>query len=96
MAAANMISSSVTGDAPLSWGGKTIGTLFGLKTSNQEDLRQLQGVGQAVDDLRINQIEITSTMNTMGRKMETMVSAPSSAKAPMARCAAVLATASTG
>ena len=75
MAAANMISSSVTGDAPLSWGGKTIGTLFGLKTSNQEDLRQLQGFGQAVDDLRINQIEITSTMNTMGRKMETMVSA---------------------
>ena len=74
-AAVNAISSSITGDAPFSWGGKTIGTLFGLKTSNQEDLRQLQGVGQAMDDLKINQIEIASTINIMSRKMETIVSA---------------------
>ena len=74
-AAVNMISSSVTGDAPFSWGGKTMGALFGLKTSNQEDLRQLQGFGQAVDDLKVNQAEIVSTMNVMGRKMETIVSA---------------------
>ena len=74
-AAVNAISSSITGDAPFSWGGKTIGTLFGLKTSNQEDLRQLQGVGQAMDDLKINQIEIASTVNVMTRKMETIVNA---------------------
>ena len=74
-AAVNAISSSITGDAPFSWGGKTIGTLFGLKTSNQEDLRQLQGVGQAMDDLKINQIEIASIVNVMTRKMETIVNA---------------------
>ena len=74
-AAVNAVSSSITGDAPFSWGGKTIGTLFGLKTSNQEDLKQLQGVGQAMDDLKINQIEIASTVNVMSRKMETIVTA---------------------
>ena len=75
VAAANVISSSVTGDAPFSWGRKTMGSLFGLKTSNQEDLRQLQGFGQAVDDLTVNQIETVSTMNAMGQKTETIVSA---------------------
>ena len=74
-AAANFFSSSVTGEVPFSWGGKTIVTLFGLKTSGQEDLRQLQGVGQAMENLKVNQIKIVSTVNVMNQKIAAIVTA---------------------
>jgi hypothetical protein len=74
-AAANVLSSSITGDAPLSWGGKTIGGLFGLKTSGSDDLQAWSAVGQAMEDLKINQNEIASTMYLTQQQMGTIISA---------------------
>jgi len=74
-AAANALSSSITGEAPLSWGGRTLGGLFGLKTTGTEDLRALEGVGRAMENLQINQNEIAGTVNMMSRQMVTIVKA---------------------
>jgi len=53
-AAANAVSSSITGEAPLSWGQQALGTVFGLKMDGPEDLRALRSVGQAMEDITIN------------------------------------------
>ena len=74
-AAANMVSSSITGEAPLSWGGQTLGTVFGLKTDGPEDLRALRSVGQAMDDITVNQHQIANTVNRINKQMGTIANA---------------------
>ncbi len=74
-AAANAVSSSITGDAPLSWGGQALGTIFGLKTDGPEDLRALRSVGQAMEDVTINQNQIANTVNNINKQMSTIANA---------------------
>ena len=68
----NVVSSSVTGDAPLSWGGKTMGAVFGLQTNGKEQLAVMEKVGQALGDLSINQKEIAGTVSVLSKKMDTI------------------------
>jgi len=74
-AAANAVSSSITGAAPLSWGGQALGTVFGLKTDGPEDLRALRSVGQAMEDVTINQNQIANTVNNINKQMGTIANA---------------------
>ena len=74
-AAVNAISSSITGDAPLSWGGKTMGSLFGLKTAGRSDFQVNERLGQALEDLKVNNNELVSSVNLVTKQMTTVTSA---------------------
>jgi hypothetical protein len=74
-AAVNAISSSITGDAPLSWGGKTMGSLFGLKTAGKNDFQINKRLGQALEDLKVNNNKLASSVNLVTKQMTTVTSA---------------------
>jgi hypothetical protein len=74
-AAVNAISSSITGDAPFSWGGKTMGSLFGLKTAGKSDFQVNERLGQALEDLKVNNNELVSSVNLVTKQMTTETSA---------------------
>jgi hypothetical protein len=63
------------GEAPLSWGGQALGTVFGLKTDGPEDLRAMRSVGQAMEDVTIYQNQIANSVNNINKQMGTIANA---------------------
>ena len=68
-AGANAISSAFTGEAPLSWAGKTLGGLFGIQTSTRQDFQALERVSQTIETLSINQKDLATAFNNMNSQM---------------------------
>ena len=68
---ANVISSSVTGDAPLSWLGEAIGYLLGFPTKNSPEFRQIAKNARNIDILSINQKSIQSTLQYFSKRLSS-------------------------
>ena len=62
-AGANLISSAVTGDAPLSWFGKSIGPLLGLSTNSDPNVKEvLLAIAKEMSELKLNDEKIINTI----------------------------------
>jgi len=70
---ANIISSFVTGEAPLSWFGDVFSALFGLQTKaqNQAQTKLVLETAEAVDKLSINQNQLTVAINAANARIDT-------------------------
>ena len=68
---ANVISSSVTGDAPLSWLGEAIGYLLGFPTKNSPEFKQIAKNARNIDILSINQKSIQSTLQYFSKRLSS-------------------------
>jgi hypothetical protein len=69
MAMANSITSAITGDAPLSWAGKALGSIFGLSTGKAEMFEEVTKMAKGMEALKINQEQIVSTVNAMNKRI---------------------------
>ena len=67
----NVVTSIFTGDAPLSWFGEIIGSIFGLQTSkeSQQQLKLLQQTAATVDKLAINQKDLIIAINAANERV---------------------------
>ena len=70
-ATANVISSSVTGDAPLSWLGEAIGYLLGFPTKNSPEFRRIATNAKNIEILSINQKSIQSTLQYFSKRLSS-------------------------
>jgi hypothetical protein len=70
IAAANVISSAVSGDAPLSWFGKSIAPILGLSTSNGDpDIKQiLLATAKEISKLQLSDVKIMETIQNVAKE----------------------------
>jgi hypothetical protein len=70
IAAANFISSAVSGDAPLSWFGKSIAPILGLSTSNGDpDIKQiLLATAKEISKLQLSDVKIMETIQNVAKE----------------------------
>jgi hypothetical protein len=70
LAAANVISSAISGDAPLSWFGKSIAPILGLSTSNGDpDIKQiLLATAKEISKLQLSDVKIMETIQNVAKE----------------------------
>jgi len=75
-AGANVISSMITGEAPLSWFGKALGATFGLATADEIHAftQQMEQTKQKVQDLQINDHELQLAILEVQRYVRDLTS----------------------
>ena len=68
---ANAVSSTVTGDAPLSWLGEAIGYLLGFPTKNSPEFKQIARNAKNIETLSINQKSIHQTLQYFSKRLSS-------------------------
>ena len=71
VATANVVSSTVTGDAPLSWLGEAIGYLLGFPTKNSPEFKQIARNAKNIETLSINQKSIHQTLQYFSKRLSS-------------------------
>jgi hypothetical protein len=70
IAMANSISSSITGEAPLSWAGQALSALLGIPTSKREAYAEIAKMAKSIETLKINQQEIATMINMVNKRQQ--------------------------